>query len=308
MTAFTVNEIPPQVGRRYFITGANSGIGFWTAVELARRGATIVMACRDAARGQASLARLRQLAPGAKPELISLNLASLASIKAAAEAELAKNLPLHGLINNAGVFAPPKRLTTDDGFELQFGTNVLGHFALTCRLLPALERGDSPRVVTLASIAHKRGKINFDDLQSERSYSGQPVYCQSKLGDLMIAFALERHLRARGSKVVSIAAHPGVAQTNLFKVGSSTGFSAKLEKLIQWTVAKTLNDEHEGALPTLFAAAAPDAQAGGYYGPQGFQEMRGGDVGVAIVAPQARDEQAQERLWAICEELAGVGL
>ena len=308
MKSFHVNDIPPQVGRRYFITGANSGIGFWTAVELAKRGATIVMACRDAARGQASLARLQQLAPGATPELVSLNLASLASVQAAAEAELARDVPLHGLINNAGVFAPPQRRTTEDGFELQFGTNVLGHFALTCRLLPALERAAGARVVTLASIAHKRGQIAFDDLQSERGYNGQKAYYQSKLADLMFAFALERHLRARGDKTVSIAAHPGVAQTNLFKIGSSTGFAAKVEKLIQWTVAKTLNDEHEGALPTLFAAASADAQAGGYYGPQGFQEMRGGDVGVAKVAPQARDERAQERLWQVCEELTGVGI
>jgi NAD(P)-dependent dehydrogenase (short-subunit alcohol dehydrogenase family) len=312
--SWTIAEIPPQTGLRYFITGANSGIGFWTAVELARRGAAVILACRDAARGQAALARLRQLAPQAEAELVSLNLASLASVQEAAAAELAKNRPLHGLINNAGVFAPPQRRTTEDGFELQFGTNVLGHFALTCRLLPALELGraaqvvDAPRVVTLASIAHKRGQIAFDDLQSERSYNGQKAYYQSKLGDLMFAFELERRLRAAKSGVLSIAAHPGVAQTNLFKVGNSQGISAGIEKLIQWTVAKTLNDEHEGAVPTLFAATSPDAEPGGYYGPQGFQEMRGGDVGPAQVAPQALDEQAQARLWKVCEQLTGVTL
>ena len=283
-------------------------------MELARRGAVIVMACRDQARGQAALARLRFEAKGAEAELVQLNLASLASVQQVAETELARNAPLHGLINNAGVFAPPKRRTTDDGFELQFGTNVLGHFALTCRLYPALERArasavvDAPRVVTLASIAHKRGRLNFDDLQSERAYQPQPVYYQSKLADLMFAFELERRLRARGSGVMSIAAHPGVAQTNLFKVGSSTGIAATIEKAIQWTIARTLNDEHEGALPTLFAATAPDTEAGGYYGPQGFQEMRGGDVGPAQVAPQARDAQGQARLWQVCEELTGVTL
>ena len=312
--AWTVNDIPPQQGRRYLITGANSGIGFWTAVELARHGATVVMACRDQARGQAALARLRSEASGAQAELVQLNLASLASVHAVAQAELARNGPLHGLINNAGVFAPPTRRTTDDGFELQFGTNVLGHFALTCLLYPALERArasqiaDAPRVITLASIAHKRGRLNFDDLQSERGYKPQPAYYQSKLADLMLAFELERRLRARSSGVVSVAAHPGVAQTNLFKVGSSTGFAAKVEKAIQWTIARTLNDEHEGALPTLFAATSPQAEPGGYYGPQGFQEMRGGDVGPAQVAPHARDEQAQARLWQVCEQLTGVSL
>ena len=314
---WTVENIPGQTDQRYLITGANSGIGFWTAVELARRGATILMACRDKARGQAALARLRKEAASSaaeKAELVVLDLASLASVQAAAQAELARNLPLHGLINNAGVFAPPQRRTTDDGFELQFGTNVLGHFALTCLLLPALELArasilsDAPRVVTLASIAHKWGEIAFDDLQSERRYNGQRAYYQSKLANLMFAFELERRLRARSSGVVSIAAHPGVAQTNLFKIGSSTGIAAKVEKLIQWTVAKAFNDEHEGAVPTLYAATAPEAQGGGYYGSQGFKEMRGGDAGIAEVAPQARDEQAQARLWQVCEELTGVRL
>ncbi len=309
---WTPADMPAQSGRRYLITGANSGIGFWTAVELARHGATVLMACRDATRGQAALARLQQLVPQGQAELLPLNLASLASIQSLAASELARNLPLHCLINNAGVFAPPQRRTTDDGFELQFGTNVLGHFALTCRLLPALERArstslaDSPRIVTVASIAHKRGRINFDDLQSERSYKPQREYHQSKLGDLMFAFALERHLRARNSAVVSVAAHPGVAETNLFQVGS--GFLARFDNLARWVVGKTFNDGLQGALPTLYAATSPDAEPAGYYGPQGFLEMRGGDVGPAVVKPQARDEQAQQRLWQVCEQLTGVSL
>ena len=210
---------------------------------------------------------------------MELDLASLDSVKAAAEAEVAKGLPLHGLINNAGVMAPPKRLETQDGFELQFGTNVLGHFALTCRMMPALLRVEGARVVTLASIAHKRGKLNFDDLQSERDYNPMRAYSQSKLADLMFAFELERRVTAKQMAVVSVGVHPGVAQTNLFRVGSGKGVMRAAEKVVQGSIGLLLNSELDGAIPTLFAATSPEAVGGGYYGSQGFQEMRGGDVG-----------------------------
>jgi NAD(P)-dependent dehydrogenase (short-subunit alcohol dehydrogenase family) len=316
---WTLARMGSQVGKRFFITGANSGVGYSAAVELARRGAVVVLACRDRARGEAALAQLRVDARGPESaagvaELVELDLASLDSVRAVAEAELAREEPLHGLINNAGVMAPPKRQVTKDGFEVQFGTNVLGHFALTCRLMPALLLGrasileDAPRVVTLASIAHKRGRLNFDDLQSERRYSPMAAYAQSKLGDLMFAFELDRRLRAAHVAVVSIGCHPGVAQSNLFKVGSGKGIAGVAQNAIRWTIRTLMNSQLDGAIPTLFAATSPQAVGGGYYGSQGFQEMRGGDVGVAKVAPQARDEAAAKRLWEVCEELTGVGL
>jgi NAD(P)-dependent dehydrogenase (short-subunit alcohol dehydrogenase family) len=293
------------------ITGANSGIGYSAAVELARHGAVVVLACRDRARGQAALARLQADAAGpksaaAQAELAILDLASLASIRAVARAELERNLALDVLINNAGVMAPAKRRETAEGLEVQFGTNVVGHFALTGLLLPALQRAEAARVVTVASIAHKQGRIDFEDLQSLRRYGPMTAYQQSKLGDLMFTFELERRLRAAGSRVISLGVHPGVAQTELFKVGSSTGLARKAERTIQRTIGLLLNSETDGALPTLYAATAADAMGGGYYGPQSFLEMRGGDVGPAKVAKRARDEAVQRRLWQVCEQLSNV--
>jgi len=309
---WTLARMGSQAGKRFLITGANSGVGYSVAVELARRGASVVLACRDRGRGEAAIAKLRRDAIGpesaaSEAELVELDLASLDSVRRVAEAELARELPLHGLINNAGVMAPPKRLETKDGFELQFGTNVLGHFALTCRLTRALAK-DASRVVTLASIAHKRGRLNFDDLQSTARYQPMEAYAQSKLADLMFAFELERRYRAMKLPIVSIGVHPGVARTNLFKVGSSTGLARLAEQAIQRTIGALLNSEIDGAIPTLFAATSPDALGGGYYGSQGFQEMRGGDVGPAIVSAAAQDEAAQRRLWQVCEELTGVSL
>ena len=220
--------------------------------------------------------------------------------------ELSKNRPLHVLINNAGVMAPPRRQQTKDGFEVQFGTNVLGHFALTGLLLPALERSEKPRVVTVASIAHKRGRLNFNDLQSTKNYSPMGSYQQSKLADLMLALELDRRLRAASSPVMSIAAHPGVAHTNLFERGDHSPVQKTVRKVVSHAIGIVLNTDAEGALPTLYAATAADAKGGGYYGPKGFQEMRGDEVVAAQVAPQARDEAAAARLWKICEELTGV--
>jgi NAD(P)-dependent dehydrogenase (short-subunit alcohol dehydrogenase family) len=304
-------DIPSLAGKRVIITGANSGIGYHAALKLARKGAQVTLACRNRQRGEAALSLLDADSPSAHTELAILDLASLRSVRDFAEKELAQHRPLHILINNAGVMAPPRRLQTADGFELQFGTNVLGHFALTALLMPALEQAaaaspDRPRVVTLASIAHKRGQLNFNDLQSTQAYSPMKAYQQSKLADLMFAFELDRRLHAANSRVMSVAAHPGIANTNLFQAGDHSPLEKTLRNLFGHTIGIFLNTDAEGALPTLYAAAAPGAEDGGYYGPQGFQEMRGDDVDRAIVAPQARDTSAATRLWQTCEDLTGI--
>jgi NAD(P)-dependent dehydrogenase (short-subunit alcohol dehydrogenase family) len=309
---WTPSDIPRQDGKRILITGANSGIGFHTARVLAEKGAHVILACRNPERGQAALRQLKAGNPAASAECAHLDLASLASVRAFAEREQTSGLALHVLINNAGVMAPPKRLETADGFELQFGTNVLGHFALTGLMLPSLIRAaaadgstERPRIVTLASIAHKRGRIDFDDLQSMQRYSPMQSYQQSKLADLMFAFALNSRLRAAGSAVMSVAAHPGVANTNLFRAGERSALDSAVRHAASELIGMLLNSEAAGALPTLYAATAPAVVDGGYYGPTGFMEMRGDRVGDAAVAPQARDAAATARLWQICERLTG---
>jgi NAD(P)-dependent dehydrogenase (short-subunit alcohol dehydrogenase family) len=304
-------DMPSQAGRRILITGANSGIGYHAALKLARKGANVVLACRDREKGEAALASLNTEAPGGQLELALLDLASLASVHAFAANELAQHRALHLLINNAGVMAPPKRLETADGFEMQFGTNVLGHFALTGLLLPALqqtatESQEQPRIVTIASIAHKRGRINLDDLQSTKTYGPMKAYQQSKLANLMLALELGRRLRAIGSPVMSVAAHPGVAHTPLFSKGDYSPIEKGVRKAFGEAIEIFLNTDAEGALPTLYAATSPDVVDGGYYGPQGFQEMRDDHVGPAKIAPQARDTAIAAELWKRCEDLTGI--
>jgi len=308
---WTVARVPSQAGRRALITGANSGIGYYAALELARAGAHVLLGSRDQARGEAALERIRAEIPNANVEVLRLDLASLDSVRAFAEAEVARGAGLDLLINNAGVMALKRRELTADGFEMQFGTNVLGHFALTARLLPALQRaaeggGERPRVVTIASIAHKRGRIDFDDLQSAKSYSPNGAYRQSKLANLMLALELDRRLRAAGSRIMSVAAHPGVAQTPLFLRAEHRGIERLVRQGVGVFIGMFLNSAEQGALPTLFAATASEAESGGYYGPQGYEEMRGGDVGRAQIREQAQDKAAAARLWSECEQLTGV--
>jgi len=304
-------NIPLLTGRRFLITGANSGIGFYTALKLARKNAELILACRDLRKGEAALNRLREEAPGVHAEVAALDLASLDSIRSFAAKELGRQRPLHVLINNAGVMAVPQRTLTVDGFETQFGTNVLGHFALTGLLWPAIEQaaaldGEAPRVVTVASIAHKRTHLQLDDLQSAKAYSPLRAYQQSKLANLMLALELGRRLRAKGSSILSVAAHPGVAATALFRTDDRSAFAKMLRTIIGYGIGLFLNDEAEGALPTLYAATSPDAENGGYYGPQQLNEMRGEVVGPAQIAAHARDEKLAAQLWEKCRELTGV--
>ena len=268
------------------------------------------------AKGDAALIRLRAEVPAASAEVVLLDLASLESVCAFGAAELSLGEPLDLLVNNAGVMAPRQRQQTADGFEIQFGTNVLGHFVLTAVLLPALVRAavghpQRPRVVTIASIAHKQGRIDFDNLLSAKSYGPMVAYRQSKLADLMLAFELDRRLRAAAppiSGVMSVAAHPGVANTNLFQAGEFNSVERLVRRGLGAAIGALLNSEAQGAVPTLFAATSPDVADGGYYGPQGLLEMRGGDVGLAKVAPQALDQAATARLWSECERLTGISL
>lgn len=309
--SWTLADVPSQAGKRVLITGANSGIGYHAAFTLARKGAHVILACRNRSKGEAALRRLTTEAPGTTAELAILDLASLAGIRDFAARELHQRRPLHILINNAGVMAPPQRLQTVDGFEVQFGTNVLGHFALTGLLFPALqqaavESAEAPRIVTIASIAHKRGSLNFDDLQYKQNYAPMRTYQQSKLANVMLALEMDRRLRADGDNILSVAAHPGVANTNLFQTGDRSAFENAARKVVGHLIGAFLNSDVEGALPTLYAATAPEAAGGDYYGPKGFQEMRGEEIGLADIAPQAMDTAAAARLWNTCEELTGI--
>jgi len=295
---WTVDSIPDQSDRVAVVTGANSGIGLQAARELARKGAHVVLACRDVEKGDAAAATIRDDAPGASLEVARLDLASLESVRSFAAGFDQARLDL--LINNAGVMASPQRATTD-GFELQLGTNHLGHFALTGLLLARLLATADARVVTVSSTAHKIGRINFDDLQGERSYQRWRAYGQSKLANLLFAFELDRRLRAASSSVRSVAAHPGYAATNL----QFAATPSHLEKIGSAVLNRVYAQSAErGALPTLYAATA-DVPGGSFVGPDGFQEMRGHPK-VVKATRAANDREAARRLWEISEQLTGV--
>ena len=295
---WTAKDIADQTGKRAIVTGANSGVGFQSARELARAGAEVVLACRSAERGEAAAAKIRAEQPGARVEASVLDLSTLASVRAFAERASSK--PLDILVNNAGISITPKREVTPDGFEKQLATNYLGHFALTGLLLPSLLRAAAPRVVSVSSLAHTRAKFFFDDLQLERGYNPLTAYAQSKLAMLVYARELGRRSREAGSKLVSIGAHPGISKTAIGKEG--TGL---LKVATQVYLAIFGRDEAQSALPQLYAAVASDAEPGGYYGPDGAGE-RGGYPAPAKVAPQAADPAAGPRLWALSEQATGI--
>jgi NAD(P)-dependent dehydrogenase (short-subunit alcohol dehydrogenase family) len=297
---WTTAAIPPQAGKTVLITGANSGIGFQAALELARHGAQVHLGVRDTTKGETARNRILAELPQAQVSIAPLDMASLASIRTFAGEFLASGAKLDVLVNNAGVMALPKREQTVDGFERQFGTNHLGHFALTGLLIPALLAVPSPRVVTVASLAHRNGKMEWDNLQSEKSYSPWGAYNMSKLANILFARELDRRAREAKTKLVSVACHPGISITNIAQYG--TDFKSRFVKAVGGMI---FQDDAKGALPTLYAATAAEVQGGQYIGPGGFGEM-GGYPKVVQPRPQALDEQAGRRLWTVSEQLTGV--
>jgi NAD(P)-dependent dehydrogenase (short-subunit alcohol dehydrogenase family) len=293
------SEIPSQVGRTAVVTGATGGLGYETALALAKAGSEVILTGRDDQKGRSALEKIRREVTGVRATYERLDLASLASVVDFAQRMHARH-SLDLLINNAGVMALPRRQTTADGFEMQFGTNHLGHFALTARLMPLLRRASGPRVVSVSSLAHRTGSIDFDDLQGARVYSPWKAYGQSKLACLMFALELQRRSDAAGWNLLSNAAHPGFARTNLFASGPgglvslATGFAAPFFG----------HSATDGARPILFAATSPEARPGAYYGPGGFSELRGAPA-PALIMPQARDAATAARLWEVSEKLAG---
>jgi NAD(P)-dependent dehydrogenase (short-subunit alcohol dehydrogenase family) len=300
MDRWTADRIADQSGRTFIVTGANSGLGFETTRQLAAHGGRVVLAARSETKGLDAVARIKAAQPDAAVEFRALDLADLDSVRDFAAAMLADGIAVDVLINNAGVMFPPRRLTPQ-GFESQFATNHLGHFALTGLLFDTIRHGQDPRVVTVSSGEHKGGSIHFDDLTGERSYSPRAFYQQSKLANVLFGRELDRRVRAAGIGVRSVLAHPGYAATNLQSSGP-TGLGRQLMKVTNRFFAQSAE---MGALPELYAAVDPAAESGRYYGPGGFMELRGYPAEVEP-APAAKNEETARRLWEVSEQLTGV--
>ena len=303
MQTWTTNDIPDLSGKLAIVTGATGGLGLETALVLASKGAEVVLAARNPNKGAEAERLIRARHPAANVRFDLLDLGDLASVAAFADRHLAAGRPIDILINNAGIMALPTHQTTVDGFEMQFGTNYLSHFALTGRLLPLLTQAQA-RVIQLSSVAHRRGHIRLDDLNSTTGYSPWPVYQQSKLAMLMFAIELQRRSDAQGWGLTSVAAHPGFARTDLITNGHAgkPGLFARGARLLESVLSHSAAD---GALPILMAATLPNVAPAGYYGPTGFQEMKG-PPGVAVIKPQARDAEVARRLWEESERLTAV--
>jgi len=299
MSAWTASDIPSQLGRLAIVTGTG-GLGFEDALALARAQASVIIAGRNSINGDEARRRILAEVPTADIRFETLDLASLASIQSFGDRMKAQYKELDLLINNAGVMMPPRRKTTEDGFELQFGTNYLGHFALTAHLLPLLRKTKNSRVVTVSSIADRSGAILFDDLQWERRYKPMGAYCQSKLACLIFALELQRKCDANDWACTSIAAHPGLAHTKLLTNGGGR-FSA-MSLWFALTGWFTMQSAARGALPTLFAATSPDARPGRYYGPDGFMGFKGAPA-EANIPLAAQDLVTARRLWEVSEQL-----
>nr|WP_250813004.1 SDR family oxidoreductase [Neorhizobium tomejilense] len=300
MTKWTASNIPSQQDRAVVVTGTG-GLGYEDALALSRAGARVVIAGRNAQKGTEAVAAIRHAVPGAQVRFGQVDLADLASIARFATQLAQEQDRLDLLINNAGVMRPPVRRETSDGFELQFGTNYLGHFALTAHLLPLLKRGHRPRVVTLGSVAARGAAIDFDDLQAERSYKPMRVYGQSKLACIMFAFEMSRRSKAAGWGVESLAAHPGITRTDLIVNGSGR---SSLPGMLRRFLPFLFQPAWQGALPTLYAGTDPMARDGAYYGPDGMGGMRGYPV-EETPPRQALDSGAAARLWDISLQMTG---
>ncbi len=296
--------MPDLRGRVAVVTGANGGLGYQTSLALAGRGADVVLACRDPVRGQAASDRIAEQLPGAHVELRRLDLADLASIREFASSFVDDRSRLDILVNNAGVMALPYR-TTADGFEMHMGTNHLGHFALTGLLLRSLLRSSSPRVVTVGSTAAIIGRIRFDDLQSQHRYRKWLAYGQSKLANLLFAFELDRRSRAKGLPLISVAAHPGYATTNLYTTGPVMEGRRLTEKMMTIAGRFFAQSDAQGALPIIYGASVADLRGGEYLGPDRLFGFRGYPTEVRPPAA-SRDPDAARRLWEVSMQLTGV--
>jgi NAD(P)-dependent dehydrogenase (short-subunit alcohol dehydrogenase family) len=300
MSGWRASDIPSQRGRSAVVTGTG-GLGYEDALALARAGGEVIIAGRNPYRGADAVARIRSRQPNANVRFALLDLADIRSVRSFGSRLRAERESLDLLINNAAVMSPPTRQVTPDGFELQFGTNHLGHFALTAELLPLLRKGSAPRVVNVSSVAARSGAIDFDNLQAERSYQPMPVYSQSKLANLMFAFELQRRSWTAGWGITSVAAHPGISRTELIPNGAGRMSLAGLARTLLWFL---FQPPAQGALPTLYAATAADVMPGGYYGPDRLGETRGSPA-VARVPPQADDDAVASRLWDVSARLTG---
>jgi NAD(P)-dependent dehydrogenase (short-subunit alcohol dehydrogenase family) len=297
LSSWTPDRLGDLSGKRFLITGGNSGIGLEAAKMLGAAGADITIACRNTEKAEHEIGHIAEVSRGLT-EFMHLDLADLQSVRQAAGEARNRYQKIDGLINNAGIMQTPQT-TTRDGYELQFATNHLGHFLWTGLLFDRVEAA-AGRVVVVASIAHRMGKIHFEDLMLENSYDPTVAYCQSKLANLLFALELDRRCRAVDSPAQCIACHPGYAATNL----QSTGPRGWIRAVYSVTNALAAQSAYRGAIPTVLAAAGSEAQAGAYYGPQSFGEMRG-KVSDASVAARALDEDAAARLWTESEKLVG---
>jgi NAD(P)-dependent dehydrogenase (short-subunit alcohol dehydrogenase family) len=291
---WNAKRLGDQTGRVAIVTGSNSGIGFETALVLAAKGADVVLACRNLTKAIPKAEEIRSAHPGAKVEVMELDLSNLSSVRSFADAFRAKHARLDLLINNAGIMVPPYGKTAQ-GFETQFGVNHLGHFALTGSLLDLITSTPGSRIVTVSSVAHYFGKIQFSDLNWENGYNAQAAYGQSKLANLLFTYELQRRLRAAGKDTLAVAAHPGWTETSLQD-------HAKAVKFLNRFFAQ---QPPMGALPTLYAATESDVNGAEYYGPSGFLEMNGPPKKVKS-NKRSHDDNAAERLWNVSEELTGV--
>jgi len=304
MKKWTAADIHDQTGKTAIVTGANSGIGFAAARDLAIRGCRVILACRNLSKAQDAKERIEKAAPGADVEVAQLDLSSLKSVREFAGKIVESGKPLDLLVNNAAVMALPKRQTTADGFEMQFGTNHLGHFALTGLLLPAILAAKAARVVTVASIAHLNKKLPFDDLQSEKKYHAWNAYGQTKLANLMFSLELDRRFRHVGATAISIAVHPGLSKTSIIQNGP--GASGGLKNwFIQASFAMPRTIIRSGCPANVVRRDIRGRARGKYYGPDGFSEWRGYPA-EAKTSREARDETAAQKLWEISEQLTGV--